>query len=109
MAQHLQPDDASADSHSARIRRALDAKRLRGERVGTVPIGWRLGDDGQTLVPDFDERALVARVRRMQLVERIPVRTIAKLLADEGVTTRSGAPMSRSCVNYLIQREFDED
>jgi hypothetical protein len=93
-------------THGECIRRALAAKRLRGERVGTVPLGWQLASDGRTLEPHDGERALAARVRHMQLVEGTPVREIAQILAAEGVVTRTGAPMSRSCVHFLLLKEF---
>jgi hypothetical protein len=96
-------------THGARIRRALAAKRLRGERIGTVPLGGQLASDGRTLEPHDGERALAARVRHMQLVEGIPVRRIAQILAAEGVVTRTGALMSRSCVHFWIQKDFDKD
>jgi hypothetical protein len=96
-------------THGERIRRALAVKRLRGERVGTVPLGWQLASDGRTLEPHDGERALAARVRHMQLLEHVPVRRIAQILAAEGVVTRTGARMSRSCVHYLLLKNFEED
>ena len=49
----------------ARTRAALAAKRRRGERVGTVPLGTRLGPDGRSLEACAAEAAAVALVREL--------------------------------------------
>ena len=42
---------------------ALQAKRARGERAGQVPVGYRLGHDGQTLLADPAEQSALAAAR----------------------------------------------
>jgi DNA invertase Pin-like site-specific DNA recombinase len=39
-----------------RTQTALDHKRARGERIGTIPYGWRLDADGKTLILKPDEQ-----------------------------------------------------
>ncbi len=59
-------DGASAFERSqirARTRAALAVKKTRGERVGGVPWGWRVAEDGVQLVPHEGERATAARAQ----------------------------------------------
>ena len=42
-----------------RTREALAVKRRRGERIGSVPYGWRLASDGVHLVADEDEQRII--------------------------------------------------
>src|SRR5437764_9809588 len=52
---------------AARTRAALAAKRRRGERVsGIVPFGYRLGEDGRTLLPAVEEQRTVALIRSLR-------------------------------------------
>src|SRR5690606_14646601 len=66
--------DAFADFertlYRSRTRAALQDKRQRGERVGGVPYGFRLLEDGRTLVPDEAQQAVIARIMRMH--RRLP-------------------------------------
>jgi DNA invertase Pin-like site-specific DNA recombinase len=49
-----------------RTKAALVVKKERGESTGTPPYGWRLGDDGRTLVPDETEQETVRRMRELR-------------------------------------------
>jgi hypothetical protein len=51
----------------ARTRAALDAKRARDERVGSVPSGFALGDDGVRLVSARREQATIARAHALRV------------------------------------------
>ena len=48
-----------------RTRAALAAKKSNGQRVGTVPYGFNLGNDGATLVPNESEQSIVRDIRAM--------------------------------------------
>jgi site-specific DNA recombinase len=86
---------------------ALDHKRRRGERVGHVPFGWRLGDDGRSLVVDADEqraRALIVAWRR----EHRTLRWIGAELVRLGFRPRSGAPAwSPSVIRHIAMNTPD--
>jgi DNA invertase Pin-like site-specific DNA recombinase len=92
-------------AHGEHVKTALTQKKARGERVGTVPFGWQLDDDGRTLIPNPAEQALARRAGAMQC-DGIPVRKIAAILAAEGFTTRRGTPITRSIVHQMIQKRF---
>ncbi len=46
----------------ARTRAALAVKKQRGERVGGIPYGYKLGADGVHLVEDSPEQAVIAEI-----------------------------------------------
>jgi DNA invertase Pin-like site-specific DNA recombinase len=87
----------------ARVRAALAAKRSRGERVGTVPYGYRLSGDGVHIEPDEREQAVVETVRRLA-GEGLSQRAIAARLAACGVAGRTGAPLGQTQVAAILRR-----
>lgn len=74
---------------AARTRAALAVKRSRGERVGAVPLGKRLADDGRALVVDADESRAVELVRELR-AGGLTLRAIAAELDRRGLRTRTG-------------------
>jgi hypothetical protein len=75
----------------ARTRAALQAKRARGERVGSVAYGCALAPDGLHLVNVAHEQATIARARRLARAG-MSLRGVASALAREGRVSRSGRP-----------------
>jgi site-specific DNA recombinase len=75
---------------AARTKAALGVKKARGECTGTPPYGWRVGDDGKTLVADEGERETARRQIRME----------AKRL---GMTSRAGKPFTLRAVFDLTK------
>lgn len=86
----------------ARIRAALAERRARGERVGTIPYGYRLSRDGVHVEPDEAEQAVVSTVRRLA-VEGLSQRAIVKQLAARGVAGRTGAPLRQTQVANILR------
>lgn len=84
-------------------RAALAAKRARGERVGTLPYGYRLAADGLHLLADEKEQAVLAHVRRLSR-EGLSQRAIVKHLATDGVVGRAGSPLQQTQVARMLQR-----
>jgi DNA invertase Pin-like site-specific DNA recombinase len=79
---------------AARTKAALGVKRGRGERVGTVPWGWRVGVDGVALEPEEAERETSARARALR-AEGMTYCEIVQELTREGRVTRKGHPFTR--------------
>ncbi len=74
----------------ARTSSALKAKRARGQKTGGyVPFGFRLAEDGRTLVADAAEKAVIAQVRQMR-ADGWTLRAIAADLEARGVLTKQG-------------------
>lgn len=87
---------------SARVRTALAEKRARGERVGTVPYGYRLAADGVHIEPDEAEQAVVATVRRLAEAG-LSQRAIVARLAAYGVAGRTGASLRQTQVAKILR------
>ncbi len=68
----------------ARTRAALAVKKNRGERVGQVPYGYRVADDGRRLEVDPNEQAVIARVRALRADGLTLDRIAAALEAELG-------------------------
>lgn len=86
----------------ARTKAALAAKARRGERVGTVPYGWRVGEDGARLMPDPEEEAVLERIRAMAGAG-MSLRAIADALNRAGTPAR-GARWHFTGVGKLLRR-----
>jgi DNA invertase Pin-like site-specific DNA recombinase len=72
-----------------RTRDAMHHKRANGERVGTVPFGYRTAADGLHLEADPAEQGILSRVRELKAA-RHTTRQIADELNRQGFTTRRG-------------------
>ena len=72
-----------------RTRDAMSHKRANGERVGTLPFGFRLAADGVHIEADPGEQEIFDRVRALSQVGHT-TRQIAEALNRQGYTTRRG-------------------
>jgi len=84
-----------------RTKDALDVKRARGERTGSIPRGYRLAPDGVGLEVCPDEVATIQRAQELRREGR-SIRQIGRDLDDEGRTTRTGRPYSIRGVQELL-------
>jgi site-specific DNA recombinase len=72
-----------------RTRDAMRHKRAKGERVGTVPFGYRLSGDGVKLEAENLEQGVLSRIRELK-ADGLTTRQIAAELNRRGFTTRRG-------------------
>ena len=72
-----------------RTRDAMRHKRANGERVGTLPFGYRLAADGSHLEADPAEQGILSRIRELKAAG-FRTRQIAEELNRQGFTTRRG-------------------
>jgi site-specific DNA recombinase len=73
---------------AARTKAALAVKKARGERVGGVPYGWRVGEGGRL---EADERETLALQRARELrAGGASLRGVAVTLKAEGHRPRNG-------------------
>jgi len=86
-----------------RTRDALDLKRSKGERIGTIPYGWGIAADGITLFRDPVEQHWVETMKAWRQLGK-SYRAIAGMLEDAGVPTRCGRPWSHSSVSTILTR-----
>jgi len=73
-----------------RTKAALKAKRARGERAGNVPFGYRLADDGRSLIACDAERRILELIRQLREAG-YTLRAIADSLNADGYRTRRGS------------------
>jgi hypothetical protein len=66
---------------------------------GQPPYGWKLTKDRSKLVREPEEQRVIAMVRHMYFIRRLPMRQIVAELAEMGVVNRRGNafPLSRVC------------
>ena len=83
----------------ARTKAALQAKKQRGERTGSVPYGYRC-DDGTNLIPDADEQDIVRQVQRLKN-EGLSLRAIARRLTSLGKPSRGTGWHPQTIKNIL--------
>ena len=68
---------------------AMQHKKSKGERVGAVPFGYDLDDDGVHLTPNASEQEIIDLVHQLR-DEGFSMRAIADELTRQGVTTKTG-------------------
>lgn len=85
----------------ARTKRALGVKRERGERVGGIPYGRALADDGKALVPAPDEEATITRARELRAAG-LSLSAVGRALADEGRVSRVGRTFVAAQVARMV-------
>jgi len=90
-----------------RTRDAMRHKRANSERVGTVPFGYRLAQDGLHLEAEPGEQALVDQVRAMKAAG-CTFRSITAELNRQGFTTRRGTAWRFQYVAQVVRAAMPE-
>lgn len=72
-----------------RTKAALQHLKDSGKRVGAVPYGWSLAEDGISLVKNRQEQKVIRMARKLRK-QGLSLRTIAEQLKEEGYTSRNG-------------------
>lgn len=93
------------DIGSERTKAGLDHKRSRHERIGQIPYGVRLAEDGISLVEDFDDTAAILKAKIMREGGR-SFREIAAVFDAMGLRPKNGgANWSASTIRRLTKRD----
>ena len=85
----------------ARMRAALAVTKAQGERVGSVPYGFRVGEDG-VLEPDDDEQEAVELARRLR-ADGLSLRAIDRELRRQGHLPRAGGRWHVQTVATIVR------
>jgi len=85
---------------AARTSEALQARRRAGKRAGTVPYGFTVAPDGETLLQAPCELATVARARQLR-AEGLTLRETSERLASEGRCNRKGRPFDLGALHRM--------
>lgn len=88
-----------------RTRSALAIKRANGQRIGTVPYGYDLDDDGSTLHPNESEQAVISEIISMRS-NGMKLKQIANELTQRMIPTktRKSLQWSHSAVKRILDR-----
>lgn len=89
------------DLVAERTRGALQHKRAKGERVGGIPYGKRLAEDGRTLEVDAEERVVLEEMRAMR-AGGLGLRAIARALNDRGIRAKGGGAWTHPAVTKIL-------
>jgi len=89
-----------------RTRSAMAVKRANGQRIGSVPYGSDLAEDGATLVPNESEQAVIAEIRSWRS-QGWTLERIADALTARGVPTKTGKSehWTHQAVARILKRE----
>lgn len=88
---------------AGRTRSALAAKRKRGERVGSIPFGFDLGDDGKSLITNPAEQSAIALMTELR-ARGASLRRIADELDARGIKPKGGKSWSFLSVRAILAR-----
>jgi site-specific DNA recombinase len=87
-----------------RTRDALRHKRSKGQRIsGRIPFGFRLAEDGVSLVEDSTEQAILREIDGLR-ASGLSLRKIAAALNREGVPTKEGKPWQHTTIRGILDR-----
>lgn len=86
-----------------RVKSAMQFKKRQGRRVGTVPFGWDLASDMQTLVENPTEQATLSRILELT-AEGKSLKAIVEKLEAQGCRTKLGGPWKRESVRQIVKR-----
>jgi DNA invertase Pin-like site-specific DNA recombinase len=87
-----------------RTRDALRHKKAQGQRVGTVPFGYRLAADGESLEPEEREAAILDTIRDCRRAG-FSLQATADVLNARGHRTRKGSAWQVRTVHHLAQQQ----
>ena len=87
----------------ARTRAALGVKKARGERIGEVSYGFRLGADGVHVEPNEAEQAVLLAVNDLRVVG-LSHRAIVAALFTLGFLSRVAKPFQKTQVARILAR-----
>ncbi len=88
----------------ARTEAALRVKKLRGERVGAVPLGFRLSGTPGRLEPDPREQAAIALIRELHATG-LSLRAIDREVRARGYASRNGGAWHVQSLANLLRKE----
>ena len=93
----------------ARTQAAMDYKRTKNERIGTIPYGKRLAEDGSTLLPDLADLAVIVQAHNLR-ASGLSLRAVASKLNALGHRTKTARTWTHSSVLHLLNTyHLDKD
>ena len=78
------------------------ARKAQGRRIGEIPFGFSLGEDGKTLMLDRDEQGAITVIRELHCAG-VSLRGIARELETKGYRTKKDKTWSHRQVASIIR------
>ena len=101
---HAKAHQVKADwRHSELTSKALQAKKARNERVGTIPFGYRCSN--KTLIEDKSEQTTIDVIHNLSC-NGLSLRKIVIELGKKGFVSRSGQPFQLTQVQRIVNKEL---
>jgi len=92
------------DLVSERTCAAMQHKKRKGERVGKIPFGFDLSDDGVTLTPNNREQEVLAIIEELRQ-GGMSLRAIAEELTRRGIRTKGGkTKWTHTTIQRIVSR-----
>ena len=92
-----------SDQMAERVTMGMQHKKAMGGRIGTIPFGYQLAEDGVRLIPDPKEQDILTAVRQHRETG-LSLRAIVQRLAEQGYQSRTGQPFQLTQVARMVQR-----
>lgn len=93
------------DMVSESTTRALQYKKKRGGRMGQIPFGMAVGDDGDTLIPDTSEQRVIRNIHAMRK-QGMTLQGIADALMSQNVPNKAGrSKWNTTQIHRLLARK----
>ena len=89
-------------NHSELTKTALQHKKANGQRVGNIPFGLNVADDGKMLIKNETEQATLTKLLELRQ-KGLTLRDIATELNRLGFKTRKGGQWKHQYVASLIK------
>lgn len=90
------------DMIAERTRAALQYKKAQGQRVGSIPYGYRLSEDGVHLTPDPAEQVVIEAIREYHAAG-LSLRAISERLQAQGFSNRVGAQFNPKTLSNILK------
>ena len=89
------------DQVSERTTAALQHKKAKGERTGSIPYGFKLAMDKIKLLKDKAEQAMIALCKELK-EQGLSLRKIAAKLAEQGFKNRIGNAFNAQSIKNIL-------
>jgi DNA invertase Pin-like site-specific DNA recombinase len=86
----------------SRTKAALSAKKARGERVGHIPFGYQLADDGIHIEMNELEQSILTQMRELRS-KGLSIRNIAEEMNQRGAFNRGQAKWNHASVHRVMR------
>jgi site-specific DNA recombinase len=84
-----------------RTSQAMQHMKAQGRRVGSVPHGYKVADDGKHLAPNDAEQEVLKQVKKLR-AEGWTLQAISDELAKHGAFNRAGRPYNPRAIRSMV-------